>query len=331
MQPGAVVLGILVALLAQGAAGVRHLGDSPQHLAAAAHCGVELQFHEYLPSAWEAFWLTHGSSLQHRVCESMLEDEDKTSKWLNTIEHFKTVGDVQKVSWDPAVFSKYTYKNKCKPHDPPIEVFIEPAVGVLRHPHAACTQKVEIQERSYIVLSGLSGATLKDVYPGRKYLFDLGTNAYHSSLDWFDKAYGGIGIEFDDVYAWELAHMDPKAYWASVTETMVEKLHFYNIGIDNDTTKASHPLNIMKSIYRPGDLIIVKLDIDNEELESFILKEIETDPHLAAIISDIFVEMHFDSPVMNAWFGNKLKQKLADVLKFFHTFRSLGIRMHPWP
>ena len=53
------------------------------------------------------------------------------------------------------------------------------------------------------------------------------------------------------------------------------RIHFYNVPVTENFTQATHPLNIIRSIYQPGDLIILKLDIDNRDLEMAIMSEIE--------------------------------------------------------
>ena len=72
------------------------------------------------------------------------------------------------------------------------------------------------------------------------------------------------------------------------------RLHFYNTPITKNFTEASHPLNIIRSIYQPGDFIVVKLDIDNGPLELAIMKEIESNPVLLSSITEMMFEQHYD-------------------------------------
>ena len=44
-------------------------------------------------------------------------------------------------------------------------------------------------------------------------------------------------------------------------------MHYYNVPCDIEPDSAFNPLNIIKSIYRPGDFVVLKLDIDNEVIE----------------------------------------------------------------
>ena len=44
-------------------------------------------------------------------------------------------------------------------------------------------------------------------------------------------------------------------------------MHFYNVPCDIDAGSPFNPLNIIRSIYRAGDFVVVKLDIDDEIIE----------------------------------------------------------------
>lgn len=41
---------------------------------------------------------------------------------------------------------------------------------------------------------------------------------------------------------------------------------------------------------------VIKLDIDNSKLELALIYQIENDPQLPVLISDIMFEMHYDHP-----------------------------------
>lgn len=49
-----------------------------------------------------------------------------------------------------------------------------------------------------------------------------------------------------------------------------EKMHYYNVPCDIEPDSPFNPLNIIKSIYRPGDFVAIKLDIDNEKIEQVL-------------------------------------------------------------
>ncbi len=83
-------------------------------------------------------------------------------------------------------------------------------------------------------------------------------------------------------------------YWAKVPDQYKGRVHFYNTAYVANKTSASHPLNIMRGIYKSGDMIVVKLDIDNAPLEISIIEDIENDPALVDMIAEMYFEMHYD-------------------------------------
>lgn len=66
--------------------------------------------------------------------------------------------------------------------------------------------------------------------------------------------------------------------------------------VTDNFTDASHPLNIIRAIYQPGDFIVVKLDIDYAVLEASIMAEIKQSSQLRGYIAEIAYEQHYDHP-----------------------------------
>ena len=48
-------------------------------------------------------------------------------------------------------------------------------------------------------------------------------------------------------------------------------MHLYNVPCDIDASSPFNPLNIIRSTYKAGDFVVVKLDIDNEDIEQVTL------------------------------------------------------------
>lgn len=44
-------------------------------------------------------------------------------------------------------------------------------------------------------------------------------------------------------------------------------IHYFNIPCDIEPDSPFNPLNIIKAMYKPGDFVVIKLDIDNEPVE----------------------------------------------------------------
>ncbi|KAI8100260.1 hypothetical protein M9435_006745 [Picochlorum sp. BPE23] len=210
-----------------------------------------LEFVKYIPSELEQDWWHQRQIYQanpSRICQDLDKYSDKVSRWISSTQD----NDIP----DQSVFSKLQYR---KNNGEKVLRMIEPLVGHFRHPFAlqhckpAAKPAVDAQDRSYIAFGGLQELD-KNVYPGKKYLFDLGTADFATSIGYFISTYHSLGIDFDRIWAWEAG---PKPdYWKSVPDEVQGRLHFYNYPISSDTQSPSHPLEILKSIYMPGDYIV---------------------------------------------------------------------------
>ncbi len=85
-----------------------------------------------------------------------------------------------------------------------------------------------------------------------------------------------------------------RTYWEGVPDIYKSRLHYYNEPITSVMTSPEHPLNIIRSIYRPGDFIALKLDIDNSSMETAIVDAIANDEDLLRSVGEMFYEQHYD-------------------------------------
>lgn len=293
-----------------------------------------LEYVRYLPSNWENQWLTQATSRQNAICENIRRESKESNIWLEGVNNQHDLSfnhaivDPQKSGQADSVWSVFLYRDTCSKNRGQIRIPVEPAVGLLRSPFAepcgSGSSAVDVQDRNYMLLAPKD---LTQHYPGRKLLFDLGTgSSFQSSLSWFVDSYARNGVAFDEIWAWEALETESHKYWRSVPEEYVARLHFYNT-FASDQLVPSAPLEIIRSHFKQGDFIVVKLDIDNEILENSIMKQMLSMKHM---IGELFFEKHFDAPEMHPYFG-ELNTSFTDTLKMFHEFRSAGIRLHYWP
>lgn len=215
---------------------------------------------------------------------------------------------------------------------------MEPLVGDFRHPHAIpdCakffTNTAPPEDRSYLLINGMNPTSFRKQYPGKLYLFDLGTSRYSTGLQWFTNTYKTRGIVFDDIWAWEVKELTPIEYWKEVPAEYFGSLHFYNIPAIADPEDERNPLAIIRKKFKPGDFVVLKLDIDNSPLELSLVDQIQSNPYSKEMISEMMFEMHYSSPHVNHWFGALGQGKSwKDVLQTFTALRQAGIRVHYWP
>lgn len=60
----------------------------------------------------------------------------------------------------------------------------------------------------------------------------------------------------------EAAGVDHQKYWSEVPAHVAPKLRFYNTPVQEDVMAPGQPLNILYQVYKPGDFVVFKLDID---------------------------------------------------------------------
>ena len=310
---------ILLACMCHQTHGIRFADHGPPN----PSC---LKFVEYLPSKWESEWLHEASARQGEICQILNQEREKSAAWLNAISLGPDQGHILGHTSDP-VWSFYKFTNTCSDGHT-VLVPIEPLVGLLRSPFAApCDQSkhaLTVEDRNYLFLAP---PKITATYQGRRLLFDLGSgSSFQSSLLWFIEGYSERGVHFDEIWCWEAAETNPHAFWETVPDEYFSKLHFYNT-FATDSKRQSAPLEILQRHFRQGDFVVIKLDIDNEDLESSIMQQMVGLQHM---IGEVFFEKHFDAAEMRPYFGTPATT-YTESLKVFHKYRSEGMRMHYWP
>lgn len=299
----------------------------------------DVRFIEYVSSAWEQEWKDNVQLYQKNPCGPLLDAQGaaKSDAFLTLVQHFRKqphhlADAISSNSFD--VLSHFVYSVDSRK----FQVAIEPLVGYYRHPYAvpACTpvekETVDVLDLSYILFHGMPLIDFHAIYPGRIYLFDLGINGPNRSIAWFDRYYREYGITFDQIWGWDSKHFEPTEFWRNVPKTMHSKFHLINTKVDHDITSSSHPYQIIKRIYRKGDYIALKLDIDSPGYEQILADQLLHDDALADMVADFFYEKHFGAPHFphHAIPPDDPVHNMASVMQFFSDLRAKGIRAHYW-
>jgi hypothetical protein len=303
----------------------------------ASSCLPALSFTRYVPSKWENEWYAMRDDFANNdtaVCAAFQKYKAQAMKWLDTIKS----NNISKTSYDldPTVFSHFEFKESCTGNHH--SIWIEPLVGNFRHPHAipwckpqADDVTVQAENRDYLLLPGIGQFEFQHAFFGRKLLFDLGTSSFPTGLGWFMEHYKAHGIIFDEIWAWELRPMPAKEYWDLVPKEIQPKLHFYNTGVNTDIFDQNSPVHILEKVYKQGDYLVFKLDIDNSDLELPMIAHFQAHAQkYNSLFSDILFEMHYNGTNVEQWFGNSPKNYLQ-TLELFHDARKSGLRIHYWP
>ena len=96
-----------------------------------------------------------------------------------------------------------------------------------------------------------------------------------------------------------------------------ELTSFFNVGVSADPEARINPLRMLRSITRPSDLVVLKIDIDSPEIEERLLQQIVEDSSLSSRVDELYYEDHVHMhPFMHGgpWQGgqNWTKRTLID-------------------
>jgi len=263
-----------------------------------------------------------------------------------------------------ALLSKIYYRLECYGSSKSslvISQSIEPLIGLLRDPLTICSPRnvpqdlqihgeASVQSKRFFLLGPSAPyhnyQTTTPIIPPWLYkpgaqviLFDIGSSYFNgvASADvptsvigtrWFYEYFRSKSLSFDRIIAFEASEYVPKSYWNQIPDDVMGKLVFINTGI-NKTGKLN-PWNILKTVAKPEDYVIIKLDIDTPPLELALCNQIVDDSSISSLIDEMFFEMHVGVNEMRMYWGGQ-PGELKDTYILFRKLRELGIRMHSWP
>jgi hypothetical protein len=324
------------------------------------------KFHHYSPSPWESYWHDNITTLQNKVCSTLMR-ADQMEKSVSALEYITRLqGNIFHHSSIPKeydqLFSKMYYQYECTRSWQPttlVSQYIEPLVGLLRDPLTICPYKNRsedkledepaLQSKRFFLLGPSAPyqnfrASVPSIAPwlhregSQKILFDIGSSYFNGvengtsestfGMRWFYEYFRQNSLEFDRIIAFEITQYYPKKYWDQIPDDIIGKLTFINVGV-NPKGKYS-PWKILKSTVKHADYVIVKLDIDRKLLESNLINQVLTDRSISSLIDEMFFEMHVTVNEMIPYWSFQ-PGELKDSYTLFTKLRQLGIRMHSWP
>ena len=79
---------------------------------------------------------------------------------------------------------------------------------------------------------------------------------------------------------------------------------YYNEPLTSEPTNPKNPLQVLLHIARPEDFVALKLDIDQEQMESDLLEQILSDSRLSSLVDELYWEPHFQyQPLVKCCWG----------------------------
>ncbi len=327
-------------------------------------------FDHYSPSSWEKYWYNNISTFKNNICPILIRNDQLNKSIITIqyiINSQKTIAN-QSFSSEQydALLSKMYYRYQCSDLSEPdllVSQYIEPLIGMLRDPLTICTPPAipptlvldyenAVQSKRFFLL-GPSAAyqnfkkPITSIVPwlsppgSQKILFDLGSSYFFGMSDastagsssaigtrWFYEYFRSHSLRLDRIIAFEASQYTPHTYWKQIPDDVIGLLTFINTGVEN--AGKFNPWNILKSIAKVEDYVIIKLDIDTFALENELANQVLNDSSIHSLIDEMFFEMHVTINEMKNFWGAP-PGGLEDSYTLFTKLRELGIRMHSWP
>jgi len=315
----------------------------------------------YTPGELERPWFE--GKVAGSICKRLAsaQQQNGTQDWLTFAAAARGSAPKRPSPQQTALMSRFDCRDMAEGS------FIEPLTGGTRHPladlkhwrwyqttpsrlrlinkSAHCTlhgeQNAGLFNISHLILANECGQAPA---AGRALYFDLGCTTWtmnstqsqspfsgdRPSLPLMQELYRRNCIEFDHIWAWEAKAMDPKVWWNEVPVDVRAKLSFFNVGVP----KEPHPngaVALLKAAAKPEDFVVVKMDIDNAQLEHSIVNELLSDRSFAELVDEFFFEYHFVFDNIEFGWGRQGKGHTVDeALRVMRRLRTSGIRSHFW-
>ena len=232
---------------------------------------------------------------------------------------------------------------------------IEPLIGHLRHPLFHCVGPEKdtfalMFSKAFIALP--RAAEVGANRPGTKtFFFDAGASVYDECwwgcTKWFVDSYRANGVEFDRILGWEAAAVNHTRFWEAVPRDLKPRFSYYNTPVSADPRSGDNLWHHVRSLAAEADYVVVKLDIDNNPLETALVRQLLADDALVNLVDEFFWEHHvWGSPLRKTrvdLFGTKnigwgahmpdrgsADSALHDTYRILTQLREKGVRAHSY-
>ena len=234
------------------------------------------------------------------------------------------------------VLSRFEYEWTCGQTTTVHASFIEPLAGSLRHPQGWCGPVVgevsgNFSEVLYdFLVPDVANSPVSKA--GTKFIFDLGARTFGEGVGlapdgtqlpaqrYLTEAYARRGIVFDRMLLWDAQPEDAATIWEHVPKKLLPSYQYINMPVSAGD-EMTNPLRVIKALCAPEDFVVLKLDIDNVDLEQALLSQLLADPELQGLIDEMYYEWN---PTEAGW------SSMSQAYKMFHALRSAGMRAHGW-
>mmetsp|Transcript_40807 Transcript_40807/g.100994 ORF Transcript_40807/g.100994 Transcript_40807/m.100994 type:complete len:376 (+) Transcript_40807:1923-3050(+) len=318
-----------------------------------AQGGSHLRFASYTPNRLELEWFQRITRANPRNCTAW---EKGGSLWQALAGLPSSTGPVGEHLRSRMHFIDPATRER-------VSSEIEPLVGSLRHHtlgvRANTSTRAALMSKEHYILPDRTLLRRALGVGGRLLFYDVGASLFSSgaggdggaSQEWFARKYGKRAGRpypgFDMIWAWEAIPYAPDKLWSTFPPEVIPRIHYYNVPAQTDPSSPMNPWYTLKATARPGDFVVVKLDVDHQPTELALVRQLLADPELAGLIDDFFWEHHVAGSIVGCpkiWRGGPkggwarmvfdstlgALETLAESYAIFMQLRCRGIRAHSW-
>jgi len=274
-----------------------------------------------------------------KYCKFMNSEYVKSAmeEFLNAMVRYRELSSFANEKVNTDIFSTMTYRTTCQGGGTMVNThYIEPLIGLTRHPYAICTNK-SMMSLDYILLQSFQDNLFyqrMNESEQIQYLgMDLGASTWGSSgvtnTNWFFTQYEKRRVNFDRMLMWEGRKVEGSKIWKFPPKYM-STFQYFNMWADLDPNADGNPLRILHKIARKDDFVMLKLDIDQPKELRIVIALLEN-RNAMELVDEFFFEHHTRTPMMQSSWGGNVACDLSDTYNIFLKLRQSGVRSHGWP
>jgi hypothetical protein len=161
-------------------------------------------------------------------------------------------------------------------------------------------------------------------------------HSLHSGADICCALFGYCSLIFssEDIFGYELTFVDPNEFYGKLLpEKYMASYHWINVGVSPDRQSRINPLDSIVKKFEEDDLVLVKLDIDQPDIEIPLVLQLVEDETLVKLIDHFYVEHHVHLGELAGPWSNDggMRGTVKESVELFTKLREKGISAHSWP
>ena len=215
--------------------------------------------------------------------------------------------------------------------------YMEPLLPTMRHPKICYQFKRYLLNMEYLIHDFYSMCQ-QIKHDSRLIFVNMGASLdFHrqsrvqSPDSYLQHLYSKFGFEFDHIYAYEITPKNAPAVYELVPDSLLASWHWINVGVDPIPGAKMNPFTMLTSKYTPNDFIVIKLDVDNHNVEVPLFYQLMEDPTLLKIVDQFYFEHHVhQKELVSNWRGT-MHGSVKDSLQMMYELRRKGVASHYWP